>query len=727
MPFSENRFFVAGIIPIAIFLIIIVRLFYLQIIRGDFYLERSQSNFIQERPISHSRGMVLDQSGLVLIDNRPAHDLYVTFALLPDNRKTLKQIAQLMALSNGNTKELDLKLKQALQTHDDRSILLGTLKSNELCAKIQMAVENESIEGVQVDFAANDMSSQCQISINSLQLPSKEAAFERLRELLEFSKEDFVTYVAKAQKKSQGLGQFKPVLFMTDISFEAYARIEGAVSLGLLPGVAIFDSVKRRYIYDNMASHALGYLNEISAKELRNNANTNYRPGQRIGRKGIEKVYESELRGQDGVERYVVDAKGRRFGQIWEQTLLGDDRIEAPIPGHGLILSIDYELQAAAERAFMGQAGSVIALEVGTGFILAIASFPNYNPNAIVARDNKKTLSAMNKDPLKPWINKAVQEHYAPGSTFKAITAVAGFEHHLLTPQTHQNCTGVFHLGRASWRCFKREGHGRIEVVEALKTSCDNFFYNLGYQLGPDRLAITAKLLGFGRKTGVDLDVEIPGIMPNKEFYKKRLGYYAPGFVVNNAIGQGEVTVTPIQLAVAYDAILNGGTIYKPQLVREIIDVQGQRISMQKSVTLAHLKESEENLRLVKEGLAYVTQPGGTASGLLWRYDLPELSKWLRESGVVIGGKTGTAQVVKLSKAIKHLDPTKVSYLQRDHAWFVGFAPVQNPEIVVVTMTEHGGFGGSSSAPVVAEIIKTWYQKVRGKGRYAHTGESLVK
>jgi penicillin-binding protein 2 len=725
MPFSENRFFVTGLIPAAIFLIIIVRLFYLQIVRGDFYLERSQSNFIQERPISHSRGMVFDQSGVALIDNRPAHDLYVTFALLPDNRKTLKQIAQLMALSSSKIKELDLELKQALQVKDSRSIVLGSLKSKELCSKIEKVVEKESIEGVHVGFATLDIPYRCQISVKALQLPSKETAFENLRELLEFNKEDFFVYVAKAEKKAKGLGQFKPVLFMTDIPFEAYARIEGAISLGLLPGVAIFDSVKRRYIYDNMASHALGYLNEVSAKELREKIN--YRPGQRIGRKGIEKIYETELRGQDGVERYVVDAKGRRFGEIWEQALLGDDRIQASMPGHGLILSLDYELQAAAERAFLGQAGSVIALEVGTGFILAMASFPNYNPNKIVARDNQKILSSMAKDPLKPWINKVVQEHYAPGSTFKAITAVAGFEHHLLTPQTHQNCSGAFYLGRTSWRCFKREGHGRIEVVEALKTSCDSFFYNLGYQLGPDRLAITAKLLGFGRKTGVDLDMEIPGIMPDREFYKKRLGYYAPGFVVNNSIGQGEVTVTPIQLAVAYDAILNGGTIYKPQLVREIIDIQGKRVSVQKSITLAHLKESEKNLRLVKEGLAYVTQPGGTASSLLWRYDLPELSKWLRESGVVIGGKTGTAQVVKLSKSIKHLDPTKVSYMQRDHAWFIGFAPVQNPEIVVVTMTEHGGFGGTSSAPVVAEIIKTWYQKVRGKGRYAHIGESLVK
>jgi penicillin-binding protein 2 len=397
--------------------------------------------------------------------------------------------------------------------------------------------------------------------------------------------------------------------------------------------------------------------------------------------------------------------------------------VEAQKGGNSLVLSIDWELQTAIEKAFKGQAGSVVALEIGTGFVLALASFPEYDPNLIVARDNKKMLQAMSKDPLKPWINKAVQEHYAPGSTFKAVTAVAGMEHKLIVPTSKLTCTGTFHLGNASWRCFNREGHGHIDMVDALKTSCDSYFYQVGYQLGPDRLASTARLLGFGRRTGIDLDMEIPGNIPDKAYYVRRLKYYAPGFVVNNAIGQGEVTVTPLQLAVAYDALVNGGRIFKPQLVRQVLDTSGNVVQNHQPIQEAHLTENLSDLDNVREGLSHVLKPGGTAYGLNFRSDMPELSKWLQTSGITIGGKTGTAQVVKLSKAIKHLRPEEVQYLERDHAWFVGFAPAEKPEIVVVAMTEHGGFGGTTSAPVVAQAIKTWYEKVRGRGRYQAPGE----
>lgn len=714
MLFSDKRFFGATLVPMVVFGAIILRLFYLQVIRGEVYLARSQSNFIQERPISHSRGLILDQTGRTLADNRSAHDVYVTFALLPDARKVLTQINPWLKLDNKALRVLDKQILSAQANNDANPIALATLNKPKTCEQFRIFLEDDPIQGLYLQ----NSDETCRIHVVATEFSSKKAALVKLGELLDLEADEFDVVLNAAFKKADGLGQYKPVLFLSDISFEAYARVASVVSLGALPGVAIFDSVKRRYINAKMASHVLGYVNEISAEEIKRRQ-SNYRPGQRVGRKGLELVYEKDLRGEDGVERYVVDAKGRRFGPEWESLLLSKGRVDDPVPGNTIKLSLDADLQEAAERTFTGQAGSVVALEVGTGYVLALASFPNYDGNEIIGRHNRKLLQSMLKDPLKPWINKAVQEHYAPGSTFKAVTAVAGFEHRILTPQTRHNCTGTFHLGRASWRCFKREGHGNIEVVSALKTSCDMFFYTVGYDLGPDRLAQTARLLGFGRKTGIDIDTEIPGIIPDRAYYQKRLGYYAPGFVINSSIGQGDVTTTPIQLAVAYDAILNGGTIYKPQLVREVLDPSGQKIGEHLPKVVAQLTESEANLKLVKEGLAYVMQPGGTAYGLQYRQDLPDLAKWLRESGVTIGGKTGTAQVVRLSKSIKHLDPTKVAYAERDHAWFVGFAPLEKPEIVIVAMTEHGGFGGSASAPVVAEMVKVWYEKVRGRGRYA--------
>ncbi|MDA0712929.1 MAG: penicillin-binding protein 2, partial [bacterium] len=616
-------------------------------------------------------------------------------------------------------------LHAAQSNKNEANLHFSFIKSSKLCVNLENLIETEYISGVNVIYLVNNKTNGCKITIAPNELPSQQNIFKRLQELLGFSSADFAPYISSAEKKAEGLNRFKPTLLISDIPFESYARIETAISLGLLPGVAIFDSVKRRYIHGEFASHTLGFLNEISAKEL--TQKSGYKMGQLIGRKGLEKFYEKELRGVNGVERYVVDAKGRRFNETWEKNLLGDDRFESPKPGHGMILSLDYEMQKAAEKAFSGQAGSVVALEVGTGFVLALASFPGFNPNDLIAQDNQKTLIALNKNPLRPWVNKAIQDNYAPGSTFKTITAIAGFEHNLITTKTRHDCTGIFYLGRTSWRCYKRDGHGTIDVVEALKSSCDSFFYTLGHALESDNLANTARLLGFGKKTGIDLDPEVAGLIPDKNYYEKRLGYHAPGFVINSSVGQGDVTVTPIQLVVAYEAILNGGTIYKPQLVRKIVDINQNTVREIEPEAVSHLKESKDTLALISKGLSYVMNPGGTASGLIWRSDLPELSKWLRQSGVVIGGKTGTAQVVKLSKLIRHLDPAKVEYLRRDHAWFIGFAPAEKPEVVIVAMTEHGGFGGTASAPVVAELIKTWYEKVRGKGRYAHFGQTITE
>jgi penicillin-binding protein 2 len=313
-----------------------------------------------------------------------------------------------------------------------------------------------------------------------------------------------------------------------------------------------------------------------------------------------------------------------------------------------------------------------------------------------------------------------LQEHYAPGSTFKAITAAAGLHEKEITETSSRACPGFFRLGRNSWRCFKREGHGPIALVRALQFSCDSYFYSLGYDLGPDRLSAMGRLFSFGARTGIDIGGESPGIMPDKAYYVRRFGAYTPGLVVNNAIGQGDVTVTPLQLAVAYAAIANGGKVMKPQLVRSVLDARGVVVEDHAPVQVADVGLSAHDLSLLKEALAHVTEAGGTAAGLLSRHDrYADMSAWLRESGMTIVGKTGTAQVVQLSKKVKHVRAEDVAYEQRDHAWFVGFAPYDRPEIVVVTMTEHGGFGGSTSGPVTAEVLRTWFTKVRGRGRYA--------
>jgi penicillin-binding protein 2 len=227
-------------------------------------------------------------------------------------------------------------------------------------------------------------------------------------------------------------------------------------------------------------------------------------------------------------------------------------------------------------------------------------------------------------------------------------------------------------------------------------------------------------MFSFGARTGIDIGGESPGIMPDRAYYLRRFGAYSPGLVVNNAIGQGDVTVTPLQLAVAYAAIANGGKVMKPQLVREIIDEYGNVLEEYTPVQVADLGLTPDVMALMNEALAHVTDPGGTASGLWWRRDrYAAMSQWLRDTGTVIVGKTGTAQVVRLSKSVAHVRAEDMPYEQRDHAWFVGYAPRENPEVVVVTMTEHGGFGGSTSGPVTAEVLRAWFTGTRATERYA--------
>lgn len=713
--FDNRRVAIATVVVGAFFFGLIVRLYFLQVVRGEEYVAKGQSNFVQDRRVAHARGLIMDQAGRVLVDNRPSHDVYMTVAFLPDSTKALQKLLAPMRLGKAEIGDVDRRVLGALDAQSDLVTLVDSV-DEDACADMEQHIDVEEVRGVIIEHGAGG---DCRVMAHARDFPSRAAVFRRVGELVGLPAEDMKERVESALNKSRGLGKFKPTLLLEDIGFDAYARLEAAASLGDLPGIEVVDSQKRRYRNATLAAHVLGYLNELTPKEYEAKKDEGYFLGDLVGRRGIEATHEEELRGRDGVKPVVVDAKGRDKGEEFAEELLGPDRVQPPTSGKSLVLSLDEDMQRTAEQAFNGLAGSVVAMEVNTGFILAMASFPTYDPNLVTGPWSKSYVRQVTKDPLKPWTNKAIQEHYAPGSTFKAITAAAGLRNHLIDEKQNRACPGFFRLGRSVWRCFNRGGHGPIALVRALQYSCDTYFYSLGFDLGPDRLAEGGRLFGFGSRTGLDLDKETPGVMPDRDYYVRRFGAYTPGLVVNNSIGQGDVAVTPLQLAVAYAAIANGGTVYKPQLVREVRDADGTVVSNHEPIAVAEVGLDENVMALMKEALAHVTDPGGTASGLMWRRDrFADMSKWLRESGVTIVGKTGTAQVVKLSKNVAHVEAKDVAYEQRDHAWFVGFAPYDKPEIVVVTMTEHGGFGGSTSGPVTAEVMRTWFTKVRGSGRY---------
>ncbi len=470
-----------------------------------------------------------------------------------------------------------------------------------------------------------------------------------------------------------------------------------------MPGVDIIPTPHRNYRYGPRGGHLIGYMNEIGPDELRKfneevaSSSTGqgpYLPGDYMGRRGLERRWERELRGIDGKDRVPVDAKGRLKE---DSDLIPEDQRHVPsAPGHNLVLSLDWRLQEFAEKTFPGVAGVVAAMDAKTGFLLALVDRPAPDPNKMSGRVTAAELAAIRSDPLQPELFRAIQQHYHPGSTFKTVTAIAALEEGVYKPNTTVFCPGSFHLGSARWRCDKEAGHGNVDFQHALGASCDVFFYQAGALLGADAIAKWARAAGLGQPTGFDIAGEISGVIPDAAWHDAHIpGGYHKGMAVNLAIGQGDVNVTPLQQLVLYAAIATG-TIWKPQAVARIEDASGQvlqEFAPQEKGKL-QIRDSTRDT-LMKGLLAAVNEPFGTG----WYSRIKEF---------VMAGKTGTAQVVKMGA--KRLKASQVSYFERDHAWFAAFAPADDPEVVVVVLNEHSGFGASNAAPTASAVVKKWME-----------------
>jgi penicillin-binding protein 2 len=338
-------------------------------------------------------------------------------------------------------------------------------------------------------------------------------------------------------------------------------------------------------------------------------------------------------------------------------------------------------------------------MEAKTGFILAMVSRPSFDSNKMSGRITRAELKAISDDPLKPMLNRVMNENYHPGSTFKVVTSLVGLENNVITPGTSIFCGGGYTMGNHRWRCDKPQGHGGLDLRHALSMSCDVYYYTVGDRAGLDAVSAMARKLGYGAPTGLDLGREIPGIIPDSKTITPESGS-ARAHAINASIGQGKINVTPLQQAVAYAAIANGGNILTPQILRRIEAPDGKIMREFQPEIVRQLEFKDSWLTAIREGLeAVVNQPGGTA----YRSRLPD---------VHFAGKTGTAQVMKLGQKQK-LDPTTQAYLSRDHAWFASFAPADDPEIVVVVLNEHGGWGAEAAAPAASKVIAAYFRMKR--------------
>ncbi len=517
----------------------------------------------------------------------------------------------------------------------------------------------------------------------------------RLAGQLGLEDEDLIRVVT-ANEKARGLERFRPVLVQQDLTRDALDVVEARKDL--LPGVDVIGAPHRNYRAGEMGAHLLGYLGEISPDEFEKarEEGGGYRPGDYLGKRGIERRFESRLRGIDGLERVVADAKGRKLPEL-EAMIPQEQRYVPSQPGANVILTIDARLQAAAEEAFDQTAGTAVVMDVNTGYLLAVVSKPGIDPNRLTGRISRAELREIMEDPLEPMLFRATQNHYHPGSVFKVVSQLAALEHGF----THDVfCGGGYTLGRRRWRCHKESGHGHMSPEDAMKVSCDTWFYAAADKLGIDVMAEMSERMGLGKVTGLDLGYEVPGVVPSVAYHDKVTpGGYQKGLALNAVIGQGDSNVTPLQMAMVYATIANGGTVYRPQLVLRVERADGTVVEDFLPEVKNRLGVKPENLAIIRRGLEKtMNEPGGT--GYRRRLKEPRMA-----------GKTGTAQVVRIGNV--RLRKEQMDYFNRDHAWFAVYAPAEEPEIAVVVLNEHGGHGGSDAQPIAMRIMERYFELMK--------------
>jgi penicillin-binding protein 2 len=578
---------------LAIFVVLLLRLLYLQVVMGEEYYRLSMNNSIRLQTVDPPRGLILDRNGVKLAENRPSFDIVFTPKDAGNAGRVLTDLAA--------------------QLH---------VPAEELSAKV---------------------------------------------------------------KHSRGLAAFKPVLLMQDIGRDMLAVVEARKMD--LPGVSVQVRLRRNYLYDLNASHVIGYLGEVNAEELKSGDYPGLRGGDYIGKFGAERSHENVLRGETGGRQVEVNANGQIMRVL--QTV-------AAKPGQNVWLTVDRELQQRAESLLDGVAGAAVAVDPQTGHILAMASSPAFHQNAFVSGIASETWESLLSHPFRPLENKAIQGEYPPGSTFKIITAIAGLEEKVIDETTTFDCAGSLPFGGRDYRCWKKEGHGRVDVKRALAESCDVFFYRTGQRLGIDRLAWYAKACGLGARTEVGLDQEARGLVPSSVWKKKRFGVpWQEGETLSVSIGQGYTLASPLQMAMLTAAVGNGGIRYRPAIVSRIQTMEGDVVYQAVPQEIGRLPVSARNLKIVQQGIwGAVNGERGTA-------------RRVRLDDIEIAGKTGTSQVVGRKEGGEDYIPPH----HRPHAWFVCYAPFAAPRIAVAVVVENGEHGSSAAGPIAREMVKAYLRK----------------
>ena len=619
---------------VALFFTMIGRLFQLQVMQGDEYSAAARENIVRRVTLATTRGVVRDSLGRVLAASRPSYNVYV----VPMVKVDVKRFVCITQTESW------VKLSEYIHlSADDKARLVHRI--DEICAEPKLAD------------------------------PVKESRSRK----------------------------YQQVLVREDVGRDALAVI--TTHQGELKGAEVVPVPVRYYPYDELSAHTLGYMAEIDGDQLVRLRASGYLEGDRAGAAGVERGWESYLRGQRGWEKAVVDAKGNRHTGAEADRILEEPRKLEPQPGRDLRLTLDIELVEMLDKAMRGQiAGAAVVVDVRSGRVLALYSKPSFDPNVLsggagvqAIRDSVRRLYA---DPLKPTLDKTMSGSYPPGSTYKPFSALAALEYRdpetkrpVINPRENLDCRGSYLYGKRPFRCT--HVHGPVDMRKAIVESCNVYFYQMGERIGLDALASVGLEFGLGAKTGIGVNPESAGRIPTMSWYATHFkGMFRGGFTLNAAIGQGATTVSVLQLALAYAALANGGTLYQPQIVRGVETSDGTVVQDFPPRVKRRIVKDPAYWSLVLSGLhGVVNEPEGTA----YRVRVPDLD---------MSGKTGTAQTSH--RGVHGEDQSHIEYFNRDHAWFAAFSPSKAPEIAVAVLVEHGGVGAKAAAPVAFAVAREY-------------------
>lgn len=499
-----------------------------------------------------------------------------------------------------------------------------------------------------------------------------EQTIDNLALLLHLNREE----LKKRIDRYRFLPAYEPIIIMDNLKLEDVALIEARKDE--FPEIKLEVEPRRYYPFGLTGAHLLGYLQEVSVDELRTQPEKHWRGGEMVGKSGLEKQYNDILTGREGKILEMVDSLGRPRAEI--------SRTE-PQPGRNLELTIDFDLQKKAEELLQGREGAIVVLDPRSGECLVWASSPSYDPNRFISRFSANEWLALVNDPGKPLENRVIRGLYSPGSTFKIVMALAALNEGIITENSTFYCSGSVELYNKEFNCWFRPGHGNLNLPEAIRNSCNIYFYQLGRRLSIDTIAEYARLMGLGQKTGIDLPGEKEGLVPSTDWKKRflRQAWY-PGETISVAIGQGPLLVTPLQLACLTSIVANRGVRVRPHLVRGSENsASGEKINL-----------PETNIEKVIEGMWRSVNNQGTGQGA-------------HQPGFEVCGKTGTTQLISRETAERLVQ--RGVEVKKTHSWFTGFAPRNNPEIVVTVLVEFGGMGGQTAAPIAGQIFKAYREK----------------